>query len=177
LFRPWGFQPGHQTEWAKLLLILDRHVQEGWLVTTAQRLFDSALEHSWDAQRGGMFYGFAFEGLRHAASGDAKAEGAAYICDDDKYFWVQAESMAAAALLARRTGSSKYWEWYDKLWAYSWRHFIDHQHGAWYRILDADNRKYSDDKSPAGKVDYHTMGACYEVLQDIQRSKAASRVG
>ena len=24
LFRPWGFQPGHQTEWAKLLLILER---------------------------------------------------------------------------------------------------------------------------------------------------------
>ena len=23
LFRPWGFQPGHQTEWAKLLVILD----------------------------------------------------------------------------------------------------------------------------------------------------------
>ncbi|MDI9682977.1 AGE family epimerase/isomerase, partial [Burkholderia cenocepacia] len=25
IFRPWGFQPGHQTEWAKLLLILERH--------------------------------------------------------------------------------------------------------------------------------------------------------
>ena len=25
IFRPWGFQPGHLTEWAKLLLILDRH--------------------------------------------------------------------------------------------------------------------------------------------------------
>ncbi len=25
IFRPWGFQPGHQVEWAKLLLILDRH--------------------------------------------------------------------------------------------------------------------------------------------------------
>jgi len=25
IFRPWGYQPGHLTEWAKLLLILDRH--------------------------------------------------------------------------------------------------------------------------------------------------------
>ncbi|CAF4175610.1 unnamed protein product, partial [Rotaria magnacalcarata] len=25
IFRPWGIQTGHQTEWAKLLLILDRH--------------------------------------------------------------------------------------------------------------------------------------------------------
>jgi mannose/cellobiose epimerase-like protein (N-acyl-D-glucosamine 2-epimerase family) len=41
---------------------------------------------------------------------------------------------------------------------------VDHEFGAWYRILTRDNRKYSDEKSPAGKTDYHTMGACYEVL-------------
>ena len=34
-------------------------------------------------------------------------------------------------------------------------------------ILARDNRKYSDEKSPAGKTDYHTMGACYEVLNVI----------
>ena len=87
------------------------------------------------------------------------------ICDSDKYFWVQAESLAAAALLADRTGEEKYWNWYDRIWAYSWRCFVDHEHGAWYRILGRDNRKITDEKSPAGKTDYHTMGACYEVLE------------
>jgi len=154
LFRPWGFQPGHQTEWAKLLLILDRYRPVEWLVPTAQHLFDTALKHSWDEARGGMVYGFAPDGS---------------VCDDDKYFWVQAESLAAAALLAQRTGEEKYWTWYDKLWAYSWQHMVDHRYGAWYRILDADNRKYSDEKSPAGKTDYHTMGACYEVLYNVRR--------
>ena len=164
LFRPWGFQPGHQTEWAKLLLILDRHVDADWLVPTAHRLFDVSLKHAWDSRRGGMYYGFAFEGLRHAAEGDARVEGAAYVCDDDKYFWVQAESLAAAALLATRTGDAHYWDWYERLWAYAWEHMVDHRYGAWFRILDANNRKYDDLKSPAGKTDYHTMGACYEVL-------------
>ena len=42
---------------------------------------------------------------------------------------------------------------------------VDHEHGAWFRILTRDNRKYDDLKSPAGKTDYHTMGACYEVLR------------
>lgn len=153
LFRPWGFQPGHQTEWAKLLLILDRHVEADWLVPRARHLFDTALARSWDEQRGGMYYGFDTEGA---------------VCDDDKYFWVQAESLAAAALLAARTGEAVYWDWYERLWAYSWRHFVDHRYGAWYRILDADNRKYSDEKSPAGKTDYHTMGACYEVLNVLR---------
>src|SRR5438105_7073616 len=89
------------------------------------------------------------------------------ICDSDKYFWVQAESLAAAALLAARTGLEKYWDWYDRIWRYSWQWLVDHQYGAWYRILTRDNRKYSDEKSPAGKTDYHTMGACYEVLNVV----------
>lgn len=63
------------------------------------------------------------------------------------------------------TGESAYWTHYDRLWAYAWTHFVDHEHGAWWRILRADNSKISDEKSPAGKVDYHTMGACYDVLE------------
>ncbi|MGA9343369.1 MAG: AGE family epimerase/isomerase, partial [Rhodanobacteraceae bacterium] len=149
LFRPWGFQPGHQTEWAKLLLILDRHVDADWLVPTARRLFDTAVARAWDLEYGGLCYGFAPDGA---------------VCDDDKYFWVQAESLAAAALLAHRTGEGLYWEWYERLWQYAWPHFVDHEYGAWYRILNRANQKYDDEKSPAGKTDYHTMGACYEVL-------------
>jgi mannose/cellobiose epimerase-like protein (N-acyl-D-glucosamine 2-epimerase family) len=157
IFRPWGFQPGHFTEWAKLLLILERNasklsIDTSWLVPRAIELFDVALANAWDAVHGGICYGFAPDGS---------------ICDEDKYFWVQAESFAAAALLAARTGQTKYWDWYEKIWAYSWEHFVDHEHGAWYRILTRDNKKYSDEKSPAGKTDYHTMGACYEVLNVV----------
>ena len=150
LFRPWGFQVGHLTEWAKLLLILERHVKEDWLLPRAQELFDDAVEIGWDEKSEGLFYGFA-------PNGD--------ICDKDKYFWVQAESLATAAVLANRTGDDYYWEWYDRIWSYSWKHMIDHKYGAWFRILDSNNNKYDDLKSPAGKTDYHTMGACYEILK------------
>jgi mannose/cellobiose epimerase-like protein (N-acyl-D-glucosamine 2-epimerase family) len=158
LFRPWGFQPGHQTEWAKLLVILEsllaeRGREERWLLPTARHLFDTALMRAWDDKHGGISYGFAPNGT---------------VCDGDKYFWVQAESLAAAALLHARTGLAAYDEWYGKLWAYAWQHFVDHKYGAWYRILTHDNRKYDDEKSPAGKVDYHTMGACHEVLALIR---------
>jgi mannose/cellobiose epimerase-like protein (N-acyl-D-glucosamine 2-epimerase family) len=60
--------------------------------------------------------------------------------------------------------AGRYWLEFERLWAYSRAHFVDHQHGAWYRILSRDNRQYSDEKNPAGKVDHHTMGACYEAL-------------
>jgi mannose/cellobiose epimerase-like protein (N-acyl-D-glucosamine 2-epimerase family) len=158
LFRPWGFQPGHQTEWAKLLAILARHVDADWLLPTARHLFDTAVERAWDPQYGGLCYGFAPDGT---------------VCDDDKYFWVQAEALAAAALLAQATSNTHYWGWYDRLWCYSWEHFVDREHGAWYRILDRRNRKYSDEKSPAGKTDYHTMGACYEALNVVDKEQIA----
>ena len=160
LFRPWGFQPGHQAEWAKLLLMLDRHAPQEWLLPTATRLFETAIERAWDDLNGGLCYGFAPDGS---------------ICDGDKYFWVQAEALAAAALLSARTGDLRHVDDYDKLWAYAWRFFVDHEHGAWYRILDRENRKYSEEKSPAGKTDYHTMGACHEVLALIRRSPVPTK--
>jgi mannose/cellobiose epimerase-like protein (N-acyl-D-glucosamine 2-epimerase family) len=97
IFRPWGFQPGHQTEWAKLLLILERHRPLPWLLPRAIELFDAAMTYAWDNDHGGLYYGFGPD----------------------------------------------------------------------------DNRKYSDEKSPAGKTDYHTMGACYEVLMHALQDPAA----
>ncbi|MCP3686969.1 MAG: AGE family epimerase/isomerase [Gammaproteobacteria bacterium] len=150
LFRPWGFQPGHFTEWSKLLLILHRFQPDDWHLPRAEELFQMALESAWDEEFGGIYYGVAPDGS---------------ICDTDKYFWVQAESFAAAALLAQATGQRTYQDWYIRIWEYCWQHMVDHNHGAWYRILTRDNRQYDDKKSPAGKTDYHTMGACYEVLR------------
>lgn len=151
LYRPWGFQPGHQTEWSKLLLLLYKQRPEPWMLERAAQLFDRALSVAWDDVRGGIFYGF---------DPDEK------ICDGDKYFWVQAESFAAAALLAKATNDERYWRWYDRIWEYCWRHFVDHEHGAWFRILSSDNEKVSDQKSIAGaKCDYHTIGACITVLE------------
>ena len=149
IFRPWGFQPGHLTEWAKLLMLLNQRRPRADHVLRARHFFDVAMDRSWDKEHGGLFYGFAPDGSA---------------CDTDKYFWVQAETFAAAARLAIATQDPAYWEAYERIWAYSWDHFVDHEHGAWWRILRADNSKISNEKSPAGKVDYHTAGACWDVL-------------
>lgn len=151
LYRPWGFQPGHQTEWTKLLLSIHRHAPNDSLVDKAQDLFNRAYNNAWDQRHGGLIYGFDPNGNW---------------CDDDKYFWVQAESFAAAAMLYKVTGLQTYLEQYKQLWHYAWEHMVDHQYGAWFRVLKRDNSKYSEEKSAAGaKCDYHTLGACFEVLR------------
>ncbi len=153
IFRPWGYQPGHFTEWAKLLIRLERHRPMAWMLPRAEALFEVAFKHAWDDVHGGLYYGFAPDFS---------------ICDDRKYHWVQCESMASAAVLGQRTGKADYWRWYDKLWAYCWQHWIDHEHGAWFRLLTRDNVNTTDEKSPAGKVDYHTTGACYEIIATLK---------
>jgi glucose-6-phosphate isomerase len=159
IFRPWGFQPGHFTEWAKLLCQLDAHLPRPWHLPRAQALFDRAVAAAWDTQHGGLHYGFAPDGS---------------ICDGAKYHWVQAESMAAAALLAQRTGEPRYRDWYQRLWSYCWTHFVDHAQGAWFRILTADNFNLTREKSPAGKVDYHDIGACYDVWRALGGTSVAA---
>ncbi|MEO8778207.1 MAG: AGE family epimerase/isomerase [Rhodanobacter sp.] len=80
----------------------ERGLIHDWLPPAAQRLFDSAPEHAWDTADGGIWPGFAPEGR---------------VCDDDKYFCVQTESLVAAALLHERTGEHTYAVWYGRLWA------------------------------------------------------------
>jgi mannose/cellobiose epimerase-like protein (N-acyl-D-glucosamine 2-epimerase family) len=147
-YRPWGFQPGHQTEWTKLLLQLHARRPEPWLVERARRLFDAAFARAWDPAHGGLVYSL---------------EPDLTVANHDRYAWVQVESAAAAALLARATGDEGYWERYDRLWAYCWAHMVDHVHGSWHRILGRRNQTIVADKGSGGK-DYHVVGACFDTL-------------
>ena len=156
LFRPYGYLPGHFVEWSKLLLILERHRHEDWMLDRARFLFTTALERSWDHERGGMHYTFGPAGE---------------ILDTDRYYWVLAETIAASAALALRTGQDQFWTWYERAWAYADAHLIDHAHGAWYRVLDIDHRRYDDKKSPPSKTDYHPLAACYEVLEAMKHAQ------
>jgi hypothetical protein len=136
IFRPWGYQPGHVTEWAKLLCQLDAHLPKPWHLPRAAELFYRAWSTAWDPLHGGMHYGFAPDDS---------------ICDPAKYHWVQAETLAAAALLALRTSQARYRQAYHRQWQYCWQHFVDHQQGAWFRILTADNFNVTREKSPRAR--------------------------
>ena len=154
LFKPWGFQPGHQVEWSKLLTELFQITNETWYLKRAITLYEQAIDTGWDDTYGGLVYGVAPDGSFASA---------------DKYFWVHAEAFAAAYRLFRLTGKQRYLNDYHRIWDYAWTHLIDHQYGAWFRVLTREGQKIDDLKSPMGKVDYHTLGACWDVLdqQDL----------
>jgi mannose/cellobiose epimerase-like protein (N-acyl-D-glucosamine 2-epimerase family) len=153
LYKPWGYQPGHFIEWAKLLVIINRHQQVDWLLPQAEKLFNAGMDNAWDKEHGGLLYGFAPDGN---------------ICDDEKYFWVHAEALVAAALLAKATNNQRYWDAYQRLWQYSWPAFCENEHKPWWRLLSRDGKVLDEYiASPGAKIDYHTIGACLEILNTL----------
>jgi len=154
LFKPWGFQPGHQVEWSKLLLQLNKAKPDARWVDKASDLFSKALSKGWDDKYGGLVYGFAPDDS---------------FSDAHKYFWVHAEAFAAAWRLYCVTGDVQFRQHYNEIWAWSWKHLIDHEYGAWFRIKKRDGSVFDDLKSPPGKTDYHTLGAVWDVLQQHEQ--------
>ena len=152
LFRPYGYLPGHFVEWAKLLVLLHRERSEQWMLEKAKELFAAAIDRAWDDKKGGFSYTFGPDGT---------------ILDTDRYYWVLAEAIAAAALLGGETGDPSYWKWYDCFWEYSLRVLIDTERGGWYRLVDSEGNRYDDQKSPPAKSDYHPLSACYVAVQEI----------
>ncbi len=149
LFKPWGIQPGHLVEWARLLLTLDELRPQPWYLERAVELFDAAIKHGRDTEYGGLVYGFAPDGT---------------VCAREKYYWVHSESAATAWRLYQRTNEDAYLQTYRELWRYSWDRLIDHEYGAWFRVLTPTGEKIDDLKSPPGKTDYHTLGVCWDIL-------------
>ena len=153
-FRPWGFQPGHHAEWAKLLCQLAAHRAEDWLVERAEEVFAFAVDEGWDDDRGGFYYTLD-------EAGDPVV--------DDKYGWAVAEAIGAAASLARMTGREKYWPWYDEFWAYARENVINPKYGNWYERLSAANERYEEHASPEVEPGYHPVNNAAVAIDTLKR--------
>ncbi len=151
VFRPWGYQPGHHVEWAKLLSVLDRYDDTDWALDRAEELFDAAIELGWDGRHGGFVY---------TVGPDATP------VVDDKYGWPVAEAIGAAAALYERTDAGSYLEWYDRLWSYAQEH-LTAPGGNFYTKLTVDNEPYETDKTPGVEPGYHPIGACFEGIRSL----------
>lgn len=142
-FRPYGSQVGHWLEWSKLCLqIAAQGVDDPWLPTAAEALFNAAVTEGWTGD-GGFVYTVDWDGRPVVA---------------ERYFWEAPEAMGAARLLWLRTGDQRYLDWYRRLWEFCDTHFLDHDKGGWFSELDSDNQPVTH--TWEGKPDlYHVYQA------------------
>ena len=157
-FRPWGYQPGHQVEWAKLLCLLERHDGDrDWYVDRAAALFDAAVDLGWDDEYGGFYYTLDLEG-------DPVV--------DDKYGWPVAEAIGAAALLGRH--DPEYWDWYDRLWAHAEEQFVNPRLGNWYARLTREHERDGPNHGVAVEPGYHPIANAAIALEVVEESEVRS---
>lgn len=160
-FRPFGSQPGHWLEWAKLLMQLSGHgFDDPWVLAAARNLFDGAFSDAW-GEGGGFVYTVDWDGKPVVP---------------ERFFWEPAEGMGAAHLLWQHTREERYAEAYETMWNYVVKHFVDHRHGSWFPELDEQQRPVTH--TWAGKPDlYHAFQATLyaEVSEPIGLALWASR--
>lgn len=152
LFKPWGVLSGHQLEWAKLLVQLDRHRATEWALPTAAAWFDHAVAHTWDADRGGFAYAYDLDGR---------------VVDAERYHWVIAEGIGAAAALYGATGHDTYRHWMETCWGYAIARHVDAAIGGWWPAVDADGN-FVELPFAKGKPDlYHPLGAALATIEAL----------
>lgn len=152
-FRPWGYQPGHHAEWAKLLAVLDRYVDRTWPLIRARELFDAAVSNGWDDDFGGFYYTVDPDGDPIVA---------------DKYRWPVAEAIGATAALYERTDEGSYLTWYERLWEYARSNLVA-PGSNWRLKLTRDNNPQEQERGPEVEPGYHPIGACYEGIRSFER--------
>jgi len=144
-FGPWGYQPGHHAEWAKLCCLLADHDDAAWLRERARRLFDTAV--GWWLEDGGFPYTVDRDGNP---------------TDATVYGWPVAEAIGASAVLADRGGDGsgrdreEYLEWYDRLWRYAEANLINRKYGTWYQRRTADGER-DPEGGPTVEPGYHPV--------------------
>lgn len=127
-FKPYGATPGHGLEWSRLLLHVEATLGDGappGLLDASRVLFDRAVADGWHADgEPGFVYTTDWTGTPVVR---------------DRFHWVVAEGIAAAAALHRRTGEERYAERYAEWWAYVDAHVRDVERGSWRHELDPAN--------------------------------------
>ncbi|CAD7928518.1 unnamed protein product [Amoebophrya sp. A120] len=180
IFRPWGFQPGHQVEWARFLLELHEigkgveGCEQEWLLPKARNLFHLAVKYAWDVEKGGLAYSLNLDGS---------------ICNYDKIFWVQSETLGTCVMLLAMEehndladpvpvldeySKAELASFYEKLWIHSWKYSIDHIYGSWRRRLSRDHVPYFSKKTKLSLCvdpDFHMMGAFSAGCRALERRR------
>ncbi|TNC49201.1 AGE family epimerase/isomerase [Rubellimicrobium rubrum] len=146
MFRPAGTTPGHALEWSRLLVQLWQlgGQKHDWLPEAARALFLRTVEIGWDPVEGGFYYTLDWD--------DRPAQS-------DRFWWPCAEGIGAAATLAAIDPDPRFELWYRRVWDFTARCLIDHEHGGWFPELGPDLRPVS--RVFVGKPDlYHALQAC-----------------
>ena len=160
--------PGHSCENAWFLMSESVYSSNNELMAKALNILNWSLEKGWDEEHGGILY-FV----------DAENRPCEQLEWDMKLWWVHNEALIATLYAYQLTGNTKYWEWFEKIHAYTFAHFHDKENGEWYGYLHRDGTVSHTQKGSMWKGPYHLprcLMICEEILDRIASGEAPKPV-
>ncbi len=152
--------PGHAIEGAWFIMHEGKLRGDSELINTGLKMLDWMWARGWDTEYGGLLY-FV----------DVNKKPLQEYWHDMKFWWPHNEAIIATLLAYQLTGDPKYAEWHALVHDWSYKHFVDHEHGEWYGYLHRDGRVSVPLKGNYWKGPFHLprmQYVCWQILEEMQ---------
>ena len=102
------------------------------------------------------------------ADGSLLYERGAHKLQADRHWWVQAEAVVGFYNAYQISGQAHFAEAAAGCWQYIQKHFVDHQNGDWFKVLNESGLPYLDHyKVGPWECPYHHSRLCFEMSQRL----------
>jgi len=156
--------PGHGIEAMWFIMDLAVRQNKPELIRQAVEITLSTLEVAWDKKFGGVCYFL-----------DRKGYPPQQLEWDQKLWWVHIESLVSLAKGYQHTGDPRCWEWFEKLHAYTWDHFVDEKNGEWFGYLNRQGEVLLPLKGGKWKGCFHVPRGLFQVWQTMRSISERSK--
>lgn len=157
---------GHDVETAFLMMEASEalgigHDKKTWEI--GKKMVDHSLRTGWDDKLGGFYdEGYYFR----------NTPGKMTIIKNTKNWWAQSEGLNTLLIFAHLYPNDKmnYMDKFKKLWSYSHKYLVDHEHGDWYEYgLDNSPKSRTALKAHIWKGTYHTFRALSNCIRRLEK--------
>ena len=87
---------------------------------------------------------------------------------DQKLWWVHLEALVCMAKGFAYTGDERCKQWFERLDAYSFKHFADPEFGEWYGYLNRQGEPLLTSKGGKWKGCFHVPRALFKVFETLK---------
>jgi N-acylglucosamine 2-epimerase len=149
--------PGHGLEAMWFVMDLAKRSRNKELIRKAVDTTLNILEYSWDQEYGGIFYFL-----------DIKGHPPQQLEWDQKIWWVHVETIISLLKGFLLTGDKRCWEWFEKVHAYTWKHFPDPKNGEWWGYLNRRGEVLLPLKGGKWKGCFHVPRGLYQSWKTLE---------
>lgn len=155
--------PGHAIEAMWFIMDLATRRNDQAMLEKAVQITLDTLDYAWDKEHGGLFYFM-----------DANGHPPQQLEWDQKLWWVHIETIISLLKGYQKTGNPACWTWFERVHAYTWKHFPDSVNGEWYGYLNRQGDVLLPLKGGKWKGCFHVPRGLYQCQQILKGTELSS---